>query len=74
MIDLNLATYMEDELRCTPTKVHRYMYSRILWNDHMIGIVGPRGVGKLTMVKQYDIRLQQTMNLTMEVDIPNMPG
>lgn len=74
MIDLNLATYMEDELRRTPTKVHRYMYSRILWNDRMIGIVGPRGVGKLTMVKQYDIRLQQTMNLTMEVDIPNMPG
>lgn len=56
MIDLNLATYMEDELRRTPTKVHRYMYSRILWNDRMIGIVGPRGVGKSTMVKQYMLK------------------
>jgi len=47
---------MEDELRRTPTKVHRYMYSRILWKDRMIGIVGPRGVGKSTMVKQYMLK------------------
>lgn len=53
MIDLNLLTYMEDELKRTPTKVHRYTYSQIIWNDRMIGIVGPRGVGKSTMVKQY---------------------
>lgn len=53
MIDLNLATYMEDELRRTPTKVHRYMYSKIIWEDRMLGIVGPRGVGKSTMAKQY---------------------
>ncbi len=56
MIDLNLVTYMEDALRRTPTGVHRYMYSRILWNDRMIGIVGPRGVGKSTMVKQYMLK------------------
>lgn len=52
MIDLNLVTYMEDELRRTPTKVRRYMYSRIIWEDRMVGLVGPRGVGKSTMVKQ----------------------
>lgn len=52
MIDLNLVTYMEDELRRTPTKFHRYMYPRIIWDDRMVGIVGPRGVGKSTMVKQ----------------------
>lgn len=53
MLDLNLTTYMEEELRRTPTKVHRYMYSHIIWEDRMIGLVGPRGVGKSTMVKQY---------------------
>ncbi|MCM1452711.1 MAG: AAA family ATPase [Clostridium sp.] len=53
MIDLNLATYMNDELSRTPRKFYRYMYSRILWQDRMIGLVGPRGVGKSTMVKQH---------------------
>lgn len=53
MLDLNLTTYMEEELRRTPTKVHRYMYFHIIWEDRMIGLVGPRGVGKSTMVKQY---------------------
>lgn len=53
MIDLNLITYMEDELRRTPTKFHRYMYPRIIWDDRMVGIVGPRGIGKSTMVKQW---------------------
>lgn len=56
MIDVNLVTYMEDELRRTPTKVQRYMYSKILWEDRMVGIVGPRGVGKSTMVKQYMLK------------------
>ena len=53
MIDLNLITYMNEELRKTPTEFHRYMYDKILWHDRMIGLIGPRGVGKSTMVKQY---------------------
>lgn len=52
MIEHNLLTYMDDELQRTPVKFFRYMYSRILWDDRMIGIVGPRGIGKSTMVKQ----------------------
>lgn len=44
---------MEDELRRTPLEFHRYMYDRVIWEDRMIGIIGPRGVGKSTMVKQY---------------------
>ncbi|MDE6083533.1 MAG: AAA family ATPase [Muribaculaceae bacterium] len=53
MTDLNLITYMNAELRRTPTAFHRYMYDRILWEDRMIGLVGPRGVGKSTMMKQH---------------------
>lgn len=56
MIDLNLITYMNEELRRTPTGFRRYMYDKILWDDRMIGIVGPRGVGKSTMVKQHILR------------------
>lgn len=53
MIDIRLIRFMEDELRRTPLEFHRYMYDRVIWEDRMIGIIGPRGVGKSTMVKQY---------------------
>ncbi|MBQ4376541.1 MAG: AAA family ATPase, partial [Bacteroidales bacterium] len=34
-------------------KFNRYMYSKIAWNDRMIGIKGPRGVGKTTLLLQH---------------------
>ena len=37
----------------TDTRFHRYMYDRINWNSRMIGLTGPRGVGKTTLVLQY---------------------
>lgn len=59
MIDINLVNYMREELANTPTSFRRYAYDRILWNDRMIGIIGPRGVGKSTMVKQYLLSQQE---------------
>lgn len=53
MIDLRLITYMNEQLRRTPVEFHRYMYDRIMWQERLVGLVGPRGVGKSTMVKQY---------------------
>lgn len=52
MIDITLIEYMREELERTPTAFRRYMYARIPWDDRMIGLVGPRGVGKSTLVKQ----------------------
>jgi len=40
-------------LSLTPVDFKRYLYSEIAWEDRMIGIVGPRGVGKTTMILQY---------------------
>lgn len=37
----------------TDTRFRRYMYDRIDWNGRMIGLTGPRGVGKTTLVLQY---------------------
>ncbi|WP_308594621.1 AAA family ATPase [uncultured Parabacteroides sp.] len=37
----------------TDTRFHRYMYNRINWNNRMIGLTGPRGIGKTTLVLQY---------------------
>lgn len=36
----------------TPIGFHRYMYDRIDWNDKLIGLKGPRGVGKTTLLLQ----------------------
>lgn len=40
-------------LRETTSTFHRYMYIRIDWNARIVGLLGPRGVGKTTMVLQY---------------------
>lgn len=40
-------------LRETTSTFHRYMYDRIDWNARMVGLLGPRGVGKTTMVLQH---------------------
>ena len=34
-------------------KFTRYLYDKIHWENRLIGIVGPRGVGKTTLVLQY---------------------
>ena len=52
MLDTTLFAYMEELQRRTPIDFERYMAQRIAWNSRMIGIVGPRGVGKSTMLLQ----------------------
>lgn len=44
---------MNQELRHTPTEFHRYMWDKIIWGERLVGLIGPRGVGKSTLVKQY---------------------
>ncbi len=70
MTDFNLIAYMQDELRRTPTAFRRYMYDKILWDDRMVGLVGPRGVGKSTMVKQH-ILLQPDKDQWLYVSADN---
>lgn len=48
-----LQEYFNNSLRKTNTDFHRYMYDRINWNNRMIGLTGPRGVGKTTLILQY---------------------
>lgn len=52
MIDSSLYGYMKEILTHTPTKFVRYKYNEIDWNSRLIGIVGPRGIGKSTMIQQ----------------------
>lgn len=53
MTDVSLYAYMNEMLRKTPVAFGRYMYNRIDWKARLVGITGPRGVGKSTMVLQY---------------------
>lgn len=40
-------------LRETATEFHRYLYEQINWENRIVGIRGPRGVGKTTMMLQH---------------------
>jgi predicted AAA+ superfamily ATPase len=37
----------------TTLSFKRYMFDKLPWNSRMVGIIGPRGVGKTTMLLQY---------------------
>lgn len=52
-MDIALVEFMEGLLKQTTSTFHRYMYDRISWESRMFGLVGPRGVGKSTMILQY---------------------
>ncbi len=52
-MDNSLISYMEGLLTFTTSTFHRYMYDRVSWDARMFGLVGPRGVGKTTMLLQY---------------------
>lgn len=52
-MEISLIEFMEAQLKQTASTFHRYMYSKISWESRMFGLVGPRGVGKSTMVLQY---------------------
>ena len=47
----------------------RYMYDQINWGSRLIGLVGPRGVGKTTLVLQHiknNLEAKHTLYVTAE--------
>lgn len=58
-------------LKGTQTDFIRYMYDEIKWENRMLGLVGPRGVGKTTMFLQY-IKKNLTVKDTLYVSADNM--
>lgn len=48
-----LYEYMHRMLAATPNSFTRYLYSQINWENKMLGLVGPRGVGKTTLFLQH---------------------
>ena len=59
MIDETLYIYQREMLRNIPSKFHRYMHHEIDWNARLVGLTGPRGVGKSTLILQHIAESQQ---------------
>lgn len=56
-------------LKETGTSFFRYIYSEVNWGNRMIGLTGPRGVGKTTLVLQHikeNLNLADTLYVTAE--------
>ncbi len=49
----NLTRIYKKLLRETTTGFHRYLYDQIDWENRIVGIRGPRGVGKTTLMLQH---------------------
>ena len=56
-----LFEYFRRKYREVPTDLIRYKYNEIGWEGRAFGLVGPRGVGKSTMLLQY---IKQNLNVT----------
>ncbi|MCQ2303840.1 MAG: AAA family ATPase [Bacteroidales bacterium] len=63
MLDNSLYEYMDAMLKQTPVSMKRYIFDDIAWDAHMVGIVGPRGVGKSTMLLQYILSHRDTSKM-----------
>jgi hypothetical protein len=51
------------------TAFTRYSYSKINWQNRLLGLIGSRGVGKTTLILQYiknNLNLQETLYVTAE--------
>lgn len=48
-----LYEFFNRKLKSVPTAFRRYMYDEIKWQGRAFALVGPRGVGKSTMLLQY---------------------
>jgi uncharacterized protein len=56
-------------IRETNTGFFRYIYTEINWKNRMIGLIGPRGVGKTTLVLQHikkNLNPEETLYVTAE--------
>lgn len=64
-----LFEYSNRLIEATDTRFFRYMYDEINWRNRMIGLIGPRGVGKTTLVLQYikqNLNRAETLYVTAE--------
>lgn len=65
----NLFHYSNQLITQVDLTFTRYAYNEINWENRLVGLIGPRGIGKTTLVLQYikkNLPLQQTLYVTAE--------
>lgn len=66
-----LYEFYHKKLSETPLEFTRYKYREIKWQGRMLGVVGPRGVGKTTMLLQR-IKREEDINDTLYVSADHL--
>ena len=64
-----LINFFRRKLEETPTKFLRYKYNDIHWANHALGLVGPRGVGKSTLLLQHiknNLNVKETLYVSAD--------
>jgi predicted AAA+ superfamily ATPase len=51
-MEIALVNYMQEQLEAVSLRFKRYMYDKLPWEARMVGLTGPRGVGKSTLMLQ----------------------
>ena len=51
-MDITLVNFMNEQLSLVSLDFKRYMYEKLPWEARLVGLMGPRGVGKSTMILQ----------------------
>ena len=52
-MDITLIEFMKEQLGLVSLDFKRYMYTKLPWEARLVGLMGPRGVGKSTMIMQH---------------------
>lgn len=73
MIEMKLYEYMRELLKQTPTTFVRYKYNEISWDSRLVGILGPRGIGKSTMILQRIKNTPETIASTSQPTTSTLP-
>lgn len=52
-MDITLINYMKEQLELVSLAFKRYNYDKLPWEARLVGLMGPRGVGKSTLILQH---------------------
>lgn len=52
-MDITLINYMKEQLEPVSLAFKRYNYDKLPWEARLVGLMGPRGVGKSTLILQH---------------------
>ncbi len=52
-MDITLINYMKEQLELVSLAFKRYNYDKLPWEARLVGLMGPRGIGKSTLILQH---------------------